>query len=1130
MKKLRDVDCFFRKRGKKLLMSGNSLLILLLLTLNIHAGVLSQTVNLNLKSGTLKDCFKEIEKQTGLGFLYTSKDISKIDNISVSYENENVETVLKEILEGTGLDYKIENGVILIVKEQKGADTPAPVQQQKRKIIGKVTDENGITLPGVTVVFRAKNETGIAGGNTTAPDGSYSIEVPDVQGSLTFSFVGYENQVIPVTNQSLINVTLKTSVQKIEEVVATGIFLKKAETYTGAATSVKGEELQQFGNKSVLTSLRNIDPSFNIIENNTWGSDPNRLPEIQIRGVSSIPNVDQLQDETRVGLNTPLIILDGFQSSLQRLLDINENEVERIDILKDAAATAIYGSRGSNGVIIITTKMPQEGKLRVTVKSDLNIEVPDLSAYDYLNAREKLDLERKAGLYDNARAENDVPLKRYYNDVLAEVNRGVDTYWLSQPLRTGLGQRHNLRLEGGDHRFRYSVSAQINNIEAVMKESSRNLFNGTINLTYNYKNIKFTNSLLIGLGKASESPYGLFSDYVTMNPYWRPFNDDGSVIKTMGYYGNNDWAYRWSPLPTNPLYNATLNTFDITNTTDIVNNFSVEWRIIGDLVLRAKLGLSKTNSQNDDFKPADHTMFANYSEADILRKGMYTLGIGNNFLIDGSLNLNYSKLVAGKHSIYAGLDYNMREEQKTEYTLVAEGFTNANLDFLSMALQYPQGGKPTGKEGLNRAVGITGNANYTYDNRYLSDVSFRLDGSSQFGAKNRFAPFWSAGLGWNLHNEKFFNSFGVIDRFKIRGSIGTTGTQNFSSYQALSTYRYYTSDRYFTWVGSYLLGLGNEKLRWEQKTKGNVGFETQVLKNRLSLMADVYLEKTNNLVSTINLPSSSGFAGYVENIGKLENRGYELKATAIVIRNTVKKISWSVSAAVMHNQDKLIEISQALKDAQKTLENAKTTNPNMLFKEGYSMNTIWVVESLGIDPGSGKEVYLDRNGNITYTWNALDLKAMGNTEPKLRGNLNSTFRYHAWSMNVSFGYRLGGQLYNQTLIDKVENANFGYNVDSRVYDNRWQKPGDNAAFKGLLVTATTYKSSRFIQDETTLTCQNINLKYDFEPSGFIRKFGLTNLTLNGNTSNLFYFSTVKQERGIKYPFSKQFSLGITAIF
>nr|WP_295876519.1 SusC/RagA family TonB-linked outer membrane protein [uncultured Chitinophaga sp.] len=1100
--------------------------LLLFALMQVSATGYAQKITLSVKNVPLRQVLNEIKKQSGFSFLWDESVLKNTQTISIDVRNVSVKEALDQCLSGFPLTYSIDQDLV-VVKARPPATIPTtkdnPVAVLTVKLTGQVLSEGNKPLPGATVGVK-----GTAIGAITDGNGRFSLEAPNNSGILVISYMGYLTQEIRFTKAEDLRILLKPADNKINEVVVTtGIFTRKKESFTGAATTVTAEQLATFGNRNLVTSLRNIDPSFNIVESNAFGSNPNRMPEIQIRGNSSLPNVNELQDETRVGMNTPLVILDGFESTLQKLLDINQNEVESITLLKDASATAIYGSRGANGVIVIKTKAPLPGKLRLSYRGDLNVEMPDLTGYHVLKAREKLELERITGLYDNVRAEHDVPLKQYYNYLMSEVNRGVETDWLSKPLRTGVGQRHNLRMEGGDNTFRYSVSAQLNDIQGAMKGSFRRVFNGTIGLSYYYKNLRFTNNLLIGLGESQESPYGSFSDYVQMNPYWAPYDEKGRIRKQLGDPGSDIYTGRWGQsLPVNPLYNATLNTFQRYQTTDITNNLSMEWTLHHDLVFRARLGVTKLNSDSNYFRPADHTAFATMEN--ILRRGSYQYGVNKGYRYDASVNLSYTRQF-DKHAVFMGLDYNIREAKGSGYSFLAEGFTNPNFDFISMALQYAEGGKPGGTESLTRAIGLTGSMNYTYDERYYVDASLRADGASQFGRLNRFAPFWSVGVGWNLHKERFFSDMRFINRLKLRASAGVTGSQNFNAYQALSTYQYYTNDRYHNWTGAFLQGLGNPGLKWQQKMNYNIGLETELFDRRLSLIADYYIESTNGMISSVNLPASNGFPSYIENIGKLENRGLELKATAFLVRIPKKAFSWSVSGALVHNVNRIVEISDALKAAQKTTENAAGALPGILYKEGYSSNTIWVVPSMGIDPSTGKEIYVDRNGQPTYTWNSLDLRASGISEPAYFGNFSSMVRYRGFSMNLVFGYRFGGQLYNQTLINKVENADYHYNVDARVYEDRWQQPGDRAAFKGLLVTTPTNRTSRFVQDESTLTLQNANFQYDWR-SGFVKKMKMSVLSLSANMADVFYLSTVSRERGTTYPFSRQTSLTLTALF
>ena len=1076
-----------------------------------------QVISLNLKNVTYLELFNELHRQTGV--LYSSDQLENLSRIDVVADRKKMREVLEDALKETSLTCVFEEDMVMLRERQ---------QQQVSELVvkGLVTDTKKQPLPGVTVMIK-----GTSLGTVTDAEGHYVLTIPQRDELvLVFSFVGMNSREVTYKGEKELNVELEEKIAEMDEVVVTGIFQKSQASFTGSATTVTAKELQQFGNRNLLQSLHNIDPSINIIENNAFGSNPNRLPEVQIRGNSSIPNVDELKDQTRVDLNTPLIVLDGFETTLQKLIDINENEVETLTILKDASATAIYGSRGANGVIVITTKKPAMGQLRVSYKGDVNIEIPDLTGYDLLEAREKLELEKRVGLYSKpSNPDQDWRLQRYYSYLLDEVNSGVNTYWLSKPLQTSVGQRHALKVEGGDKSFRYSASLQWNDIRGVMKESYRKTFNGAIQLSYYWKNLKFSNNLMISAGKRQESPYGDFSEYAKMNPYWRTHDENGKILKRLGNSGEIDYDFRWSRLPVNPLYNATLNTYDRGNNTDITNNFMLEWKVLETLDLRGRFGITKNTDETRVFKPADHTDFADYSEDDMFRKGTYAYGISNSFSYEGSLNLAYHQSF-GKHLLVAGVDVNLREGRSRSSSFKAEGFTNENFDDISSALQYEKNGKPSGAESTVRSVGFTGNVNYTYDNRYFADLSGRMDGSSQFGSNKRFAPLWAVGIGWNMHNESFLKEVSWVNMLKLRFSVGTSGSQHFNAYQAIQTYRYFLDDKYYAWNGSSLIAMGNPDLKWQQKRDYNIGLDVKLWDNRITIGGDFYIAKTNDLISTLTLPAANGFTTYIENIGSLKNTGYELRLSAYVLRKD--QMSWSVSLAGIHNKNKIVEVSQALLDAQNAIESEDLVNPNVQFRPGYSSNTIWTVRSAGIDPGTGKEVFISRDGNRTYNWSASDIVATGVSDPKLEGNISSMFRYKGLSLNVSFGYRFGGQIYNSTLANKVEVSKtaIGWNVDARVFHDRWKNIGDQASFKGLDDFTPTNKTSRFVQDETTFRCQNMTLQYELKSQALNKLLGIDYCLFSASTSDLFYISTVKRERGTSYPFSRQFSLGVNVVF
>ncbi|WP_158544312.1 SusC/RagA family TonB-linked outer membrane protein [Pedobacter miscanthi] len=1109
-------------------------ILILLMTaclMQVSASTFAQKISLSEKNANLSKVFDKISDLTGLDFLVSTNALSDSKKVTINVKGMELKEVLRILFADQSLEYSIEDKFVVVSKK----DTPIPDKVSPNfsdiDISGMVVDEKGIGLNGATV--KVKNTKKVA---VTNDKGVFELRNIDSKAILEISFIGYQTKEVAAATS--LKITLNAIDNKMDDVVVTGIFNKKKESYTGAAKVITDVELKQFQGRNLFTTLGNIDPSFYVIPNNTSGSDPNKIPDIQIRGARNLPNIDQLQDQTSGALNIPLIILDGFETTLQRMMDLDNNEIQSVTLLKDGSATALYGSRGANGVVVIKTKEPEPGSLKLSYRVGLNLSVPDLSSYNLLNSADKLELERLSHFYESPTKSPDanIGLEQYYNQVLSQVKKGVNTDWLSIPLRTQVDQNHNLKIEGGDQTFRYDLGLQYNQQNGVMKESGRRTFNGTINLSYRYKELTFRNNLVVGQTKATQSPYGSFADYAKLNPYWAPYDAAGNVVKFFSPY-NYDYSSFGNNVGkpyANPLYDATLNTFDIQTYTSITDNFQLEWTPIKGLYLRSGVGVAGNLSNVDDFKPAEHSSFASYSDADIFRKGSYDYSSGKDFSYTGNFSASYSNLFAGIHRIYAGINLDVSESNTKNYTFNLEGYPDESIDLLSMALQYKQNGAPSGLESTKRRVGALANVNYALKDRYLIDLSYRLDGASQFGVNRRFAPFWSAGLGWNMHYESFIkDNLKFIDYLKLRGSYGSTGTTQFDAYQALGTFSYITNDRYKTWLGARQNSLGNPDLEWQQTNKYNVGLEMTLFKNRVNVVGDVYLERTSNLLSSLDLPYANGFTTYNENIGAVESKGYELTASVWVIRNNTKRFSWSLTGSMVYNKDKIVELSEAMKEVNRKLENP--TGPamyslNKIIKEGASQYTIYAVRSLGIDPSTGKELFLNKNGQVSYTWNSNDRVDVGIDQPKYRGNFSTLFRYGNFTFNASFGFRFGGQIYNQTLIDKVENADRQFNVDERVYFDRWKQPGDVAYFRGINETSKVFPSSRFVQNENTITCQNVLLSYEVTDKKILNRFGMRSLSLAANTGELFYISSVRQERGTGYPFTRQFSMSLYTSF
>lgn len=1002
----------------------------------------------------------------------------------------------------------------------------AYAQTGNRSISGIVKDDLGEPLPGAHVAMVKVSSTDAVQAVATDINGHFQLTFPNNVKQITVSYIGFKQKTVnllPPPNDSY-EIQLEPDAQAMEEVVVNGMFTRKANTFTGAVTTVKGEELRRVGNANVLESLKNIDPSFLQIENLKAGSNPNALPDFQMRGSTTVSDV---QGEYASSANQPLFILDGFETELTKILDLDMNQVESLTTLKDATAKAIYGSKAANGVIVIETKRPASGRMRITYNGSLSIEAPDLSSYDLCNAREKLEVERLAGLFTdkNGNAVNQIKLDQTYSNKLREILAGSETDWKAQPTRVGIGHKHSLYLEGGDQAMLYGVDLSFNNIEGVMKGSNRNTFSGGITLSYRVKDLIFRNKLSIDYNDSNESPYGSFDTYCLMNPYSRLYDENGNLIKSYDYTDNGGESSTYY----NPIYNTTLNTINNNTYTNITNNFYIEWQVMSNLRLTGRFGFVRKTNTIDLFKPANHTDFI--STADEFRKGSYAKTNGKQTNVNADFGANYS-IQLDKHLFFLNGQLNMSDNTYSSAKMEAEGFPNDHMDDITFAVQYAKDKRPTGSENVSRSCGGVLSLNYSFDERYLFDANYRLTGSSETSDDRRWAQFWSVGGGWNVHSEPFLKNATFLNRLKLRASFGYTGSQGFSSYDAKPTFLYYNENSYNGSIGSYIKGLANPDLHWQEVYDTNFGFDFALFDNRLSGRFDYYISNTEGMITNVTVPYTTGFSTYVANLGKVENKGVEAYLNYKVYSRQQDYINVYASAA--HNKNTLKEISNGLRTWNDTQDHNMVTQgittPSIKYQEGCSMNAIWAVKSLGIDPQNGKEIFLKQNGTVTYDYDVKDQVVCGDLLPKINGNIGFNGEIKGIGFSVSANYRLGGQIYNETLVNKIENVALQYNVDRRVFTDRWKQAGDVALYKAISDQSKTYPTSRFVEDYNTFTLASLSLSYDFRDWDFVKKSFLERLKVSAYTNDLFIISSVKTERGTTYPFARTFSFSVQATF
>ncbi len=992
-------------------------------------------------------------------------------------------------------------------------------------ITGKVTDEQGEPLPGATIVMKGNVQVN----SVTNDVGNFQITLP--KGAVVVvSFVGMVTKEIKVDKQKQLQIVLSDDVAQLKgvEVVGNGMFMRRSETFTGSAATFTGEQLRLNGSVNALQSLKNLDPSFVINENVEMGSNPNSMPDVQLRGQSSI----DLKGDYETSPNLPLFILNGFETSLEKIVDMDMNLIQSITILKDAAAKAIYGSKAANGVVVVETVQPKQGRLRVSYNGSLELTVPDLNSYHLTDAAGKLQAELLAGKYTNtSNAHSQAELTAQYNEIYKEIARGVDSYWMSQPLRTGVGQRHSLMFDGGDNAMLYSASLSYTNNVGVMKGSNRRTISGNLTLSYRVKNFIFRNLLTVDDNKGKESPYGSFSQYSRMNPYWRIHDDDGQLIQR---YSNGTW---------NPLYDASLKSKNESVYTLITENFYTEWNLLENLKLTGRVGLTIRKDKSDVFTPASNSQYASIlpSSEEYLNRGSYSQSHGQSNQVNADLGLNYS-ITKGRHMLFTNLQYSIEQSKSETESFSAIGFPSDRMDFISFGNGYAVGGKPGGAESTTRSIGIIGAANYSYADRYLADFSYRLNASSMFGSKNKWGSFWSAGIGWNLHHEAWFKKNKILNYLKVRASIGRTGSQNFNSYQALSTYSYITDRTYNGDMGVVLMALANPDLKWQRQLERTVGFDITLF-NRLSGRFEYYNNLTDNLLTDVTLAPSSGFSSFKENLGETVNKGYELTLNYRLFTLPQSRTSVNLFFNVAHNTNKISKISNALKAYNEAQDKAKDEyagteerkvaqrKVSTRYEEGQSMTAIWAVRSAGIDPTTGREVFIKKDGTTSFDWSSTDQVVCGDSQPKYQGNFGLSARWRNFDANCSFSYKWGGQTYNSTLVDKVENVDvLNWNVDERVLNERWNTPGQVAQFKSIMDTSTTKPTSRFVEDYNELAFSVITIGYDFSSLPIIKKSPLEYLKLTATMNDVGWLSTVKKEWGLSYPRARTFSFTLSARF
>lgn len=1003
----------------------------------------------------------------------------------------------------------------------------SPTTAQAQDNVTVVVNDGKVKSNSISgVVYSADDNEPLIGAQVRIV-GANVVTITDVNGRFSFksvelkkqklqvSYIGMETQTVTAGHE--MKVVLKRDSKTLSDVVVNGYFTRKKQTFTGAAKTVTSDEIMKVAPNNILQTLATLDPSLNIAQNNAAGSNPNAVPDLVIRSTTS------LSTSNEVGLNAPLIVIDGVEQSLQALYDMDINDIERVDILKDASATALYGENAANGVIVIERKRVSQSPVRIRYTVTPQLSFADLSSYDYCNAAQKLELEKRAGLYKSETGK----LDESYFEKLALVTSGIDTDWKSKPVRNSFSHNHSLSISGRGSGLDYNVNANYQNTQGVMKDDGRTRYGMNVYLSYTA-----INNLVITLRASHDqlntnsSKYGSFSSYLECNPYDSPYDQYGNLRSELSYEMNN------------PLYEASLSSFSKSQSRTQQVSLDVRYNIKPNFFITAQGSYNTSRGTSDVFRSPDSPDFKNVTN--ISQKGKYTLGntgsdqwaaklVGNyihNFDNDGTmLTLN--------------LGGEIKRSKSTSSTLVATGFLSDEQNDIAYATTYPDGGKPSGSEDLSASLGGFLAANFMWKNRYVLDGSYRVSGSSKFGSDHRYAPFWSVGAGWNIHNEEFAKKLGWINTLRLRGSYGYTGSVKFSSYQAVTTYKYNSDYLSYTGVGAIPMGMANPDLKWQTTKKLNVGITSSLFGDRLNVNFDVYNEKTTDMLIDRSLPPSSGTTSVKANLGSQTSNGIEFSLWGKIIK--IRDWEWSLSVNGLHSKTTINNISDAMKRMNEQnasgftssdgSTNIASSSPLFQYREGESPSAIYAVRSAGIDPATGNEIFIKKDGSYTYKYDSKDQVSCGDTNPTLQGSISSMLQYKNFSLTASFSYRFGGEMYNSTRALKVENVNPRKNCDVRAFTDRWTNVGDVKPYIDIAKATgnTSVYTDRFVEKDDELWLSSLYLQYNV-PMTFLKKLHIQKMYLGIGTEDLFRITSAKYERGTSYPFSRSINMSASLTF
>lgn len=1060
---------------------------LLAATLQVSASAIGQEVTLQRKNVKLDYVLRELQKQSGYNILFDQRIIPESARVNVNYKNVHINQVLNEVLAPFGIKYRQTGKNIVLNKEATPKPSTTSVTKQQTPIRGTVRGADGLPIAGVTV---RRNE-GASDGALTGQDGAFSI-VAGPQDRLTFSYVGKEPVTVTVGNQSQLQIILRDQTVMMDEMVIVAYGQQRKRNLTGSVVSVGSDEIEKTTLQDPISILQGRAPGVQITSNS---GAPGGEMTIRVRGNSSL----------NAG-NNPLFVVDGVpiesnslsslngteNFGLNPLADINPDDIASIEILKDAASTAIYGSRAANGVVLITTKRGAEGKAQITANfmtgvSNITRHLSVLNASQY-----------RAAVLDSY-FNMDNPEEPFWTilDSLNPSNNG-DIDWQRELLRSAGQYKVDLAVRGGTDKVQYAWSNSYLDQDGIIISNNYKRITSRLNVDFKVsdrlkigQSLAYTNATNNRINAGGVGNLSVIRELLVRPPVMSMYFPDGSL--------NGYQLGRRNPV------GIAMHATHYNKSHRLIGSEYLEYKILEGLSFRSNLHFDLITMKEDEFMPS----ILDY------REGYNTGGVRstNNITWSNENILRYDKVFASDHNFGALLGFSLQDWRFERTGLDGMFFPSDDIRTINAASVISQkdgNGLDINTVGESAMLSYFGRASYDYKGRYLAEVNLRADGSSRFGRDRRFGFFPSASAGWRFTDEAFLEGIqGVMNDGKIRFSVGSTGNHAIGNYTSQG--EFLVGLNYLDFSGAAPSVMPNSGLSWETTVQYNAGLDLAFLANRVTLTADYYVKNTHDLLYAVPIPTTTGFGVITQNIGDIQNKGVEFLLST---KNLVGNFSWSTNFNISANRNKIVSLPESL------LTNGYIQNGTYhILREGQPIGTFygWRFDGVyardednvrGVTNGAtgptfrgGDPIWHDINDDGII--NNDDRQIIGNAEPTFFGGLSSDFSYKNFSLNVLFQFSYGNDIYSE--INHQRNTIVRYNNLSTDALRRWRQQGDVTDYPRPVrddpMQSESRVQSRWVEDGSYVRLKNLNLRYRFSPT-LVSRIGIRSLDAFVTGTNL----------------------------